>query len=150
MAIMFSSAGAYGQETTTKAADEKKKQEELLQQAELQKKAEYQKQQALNEELKQKQADIEAKRKEIQEKMKAMEAVTRCASIADSRCSRSIAATASSITITVSPPTNGCQCKSGNCMGQALPSNRITPTRTPTGTNRRRNIRAEREAKSGR
>ena len=74
MAIMFSSAGAYGQETTTKAADEKKKQEELLQQAELQKKAEYQKQQALNEELKQKQADIEAKRKEIQEKMKAMEA----------------------------------------------------------------------------
>ncbi len=74
MAIMLSSAGAYGQETSTKSADEKKKQEELQKQADLQKKAEYQKQQALNEELKQKQADIEAKRKEIQEQMKEIEA----------------------------------------------------------------------------
>jgi len=68
MAIMISSAGAYGQETTTKTADEKRKQEELQKQAELQK------QQALTEELKRKQADIEAKRKEIQEKMKEIDA----------------------------------------------------------------------------
>ncbi|HOC47781.1 MAG TPA: cell envelope integrity protein TolA [Bacteroidales bacterium] len=74
MAIMLSSAGAFGQETSTKTADEKKKQEELRKQAELQKQAEYQKQQALTEELKRKQADIEAKRKEIQEKMKEIDA----------------------------------------------------------------------------
>lgn len=81
MAIMLSSAGAFGQDATQKTADEKKKQEELQKQAELQKKdelqrqaelqkkAEYQKQQATNEEIKLKQAEIEAKRKEIQEKM---------------------------------------------------------------------------------
>ncbi len=69
MALMLSSAGAYGQDASQKAADEKKKQEELQKQAELQKKAEYQKQKALDEEMKLKQAEIEAKRKEIQEKM---------------------------------------------------------------------------------
>ena len=69
MAIMLSSAGAYAQDASQKAADEKKKQEELQKQAELQKKAEYQKQKALDEEMKLKQAEIEAKRKEIQEKM---------------------------------------------------------------------------------
>ena len=69
MAIMLSSAGAYAQDASVKAADEKKKQEELQKQAELQKKAEYQKQKALDEEMKLKQAEIEAKRKEIQEKM---------------------------------------------------------------------------------
>lgn len=87
MALMLSSAGVYAQDASVKAADEKKKQEELQKQAdiqkkaemqkqadiqkkeELQKKAEFQKQQALNEEMKLKQAEIEAKRKEIQEKM---------------------------------------------------------------------------------
>ena len=74
MAIMLSSVGAYGQETSSKSADEKKKQEELLKQAELEKKAEFQRQQALNEELKRKQMDIELKRMEIEEQMKEIEA----------------------------------------------------------------------------
>ena len=81
MAIMLSSAGAYAQDVSVKAADEKKKQEELQKQAELQKKdeyqkqadlqkkAEYQKQKALDEEMKLKQAEIEAKRKGIQGEM---------------------------------------------------------------------------------
>lgn len=70
MALMLSSAGVFGQEAPAKSADEKKKQEELQKQTELQKKAEYQKQQeVMNEEMKLKQAEIEAKRKEIQEKM---------------------------------------------------------------------------------
>jgi flagellar biosynthesis GTPase FlhF len=80
MAIMLSSAGAFGQDATQKAADEKKKQaelqkkDELQRQADIQKKAEYQKQQPTNEEMKLKQAEIEAKRKEIQEKMADIEA----------------------------------------------------------------------------
>jgi flagellar biosynthesis GTPase FlhF len=81
MALMLSSSGIYAQDVPAKAADEKKKQEELQKQAELQKKEELQKQadlqkkielqrqQAVNEEMKLKQAEIEAKRKEIQEKM---------------------------------------------------------------------------------
>jgi flagellar biosynthesis GTPase FlhF len=88
MAIMLSSAGAYAQDVSVKAADEKKKQEELQKQAELQKKdeyqkqadlqkkAEYQKQKALDEEMKLKQAEIEAKRKEIQEKMADVDAAS--------------------------------------------------------------------------
>lgn len=80
LAMILSSAGIYAQDSSQKVSDEKQKQaelqkqDELKKQAELQKKAEYQKQQALNEELKMKQADLEAKRKEIQEKMAEIEA----------------------------------------------------------------------------
>lgn len=87
MALALSSAATYGQEATAGTVDEKKKQEELQKQAEIQKKAEYQKQEELrkkdelqkrlqlaNEEMKLKQAEIEAKRKEIQEEVADLEA----------------------------------------------------------------------------
>ncbi len=74
LALILSSAGVYGQETSQNTSDEKRKQEELQKQAELQKKAEFQKQQALNEEMKMKHAEIEVKRKELQEKIAEIEA----------------------------------------------------------------------------
>jgi len=70
LALMMSSAGVYAQEGTQKSTDEKQKQAEVQKQAELQKQ-----QQAANEEMKLKHAEIEAKRKEIQEKVAEIEAL---------------------------------------------------------------------------
>jgi len=76
LALMISSAGAYAQEGSQKSADDKQKQAEAQKQTDAQKQAEIQKQQqALNEEMKQKQAEIEAKRKEIQEKVAEIDAL---------------------------------------------------------------------------
>jgi uncharacterized FlaG/YvyC family protein len=82
LAMMVSSAGVHAQEGTQKSTDEKQKQAEVQKQAEIQKQAEAQKQaeiqkkqQAVNEEMKLKQAEIEAKRKEIQEKVAEIDAL---------------------------------------------------------------------------
>lgn len=76
LAIMMSSTGVYAQEGTQKSTDEKQKQAEALKQAEAKKQAEFQKQQqVMNEEMKLKQAEIEAKRKEIQEKVAEIDAL---------------------------------------------------------------------------